>query len=205
MAAPRVVLGAGSSTDDARNELEQAGVSSAPVVDEAHRFEGTVASTALASQAESDRALDELADPGAPTVPVSSHLDLALEALTQAPLSWVTVLDDDRRVVGTLALSDLMKAYRRELLASVERLSDIGVGSAGFEVRITADSPAAGKKLRAARLPHGVIVTSISRGGEVVLPSGDTVIEAGDRLSLLGEKAGVEGIGELIPLGPEIR
>ena len=45
-----------------------------------------------------------------------------------------------------------------------------------------------------------VIVTSITRGGEVVLPSGDTVLAAGDRLSLLGERKGLEAIGEIRPL-----
>ena len=105
------------------------------MVDEAHRFEGTVASAALASKAERGRSLYELADPGAPTVPVSSHLDLALEALTQAPLSWVPVLDGDRLVVGTLSISDLMHAYRAELLASVARVTDLSSKSASFELR----------------------------------------------------------------------
>ena len=205
MAPPRLVLRAHLSIDEALRELERAGVSGAPVVDEARRFEGTVTRTSLVSRAAYGRSLDELADPGAQTAPESSHLDVALEALTEAPLSWVPVLDSDRHVVGTLSLSDLMRAYRRELLASVARVSDLGPGSVGFEVKITADSPAAGKKLRAAGLPKGVIVTSITRGGEVVLPSGDTVIVAGDRLSLLGESTGVEKIGELTPLGPASR
>ena len=56
-------------------ELERAGVSGAPVVDEARRFEGTVARASLVSRAGHDRSIDELADPGAQTVPVSSHLD----------------------------------------------------------------------------------------------------------------------------------
>jgi trk system potassium uptake protein TrkA len=201
MAAPRLVLPARLSVEEALSELERAGISGAPVIDEARRFEGTVARAGLASGAGHNRSLDELADPGAQTVPVSSHLDLALEALTEASLSWVPVLDGDRRVVGTLSLSDLMRAYRRELLASVARLSDLVPGSAGLEVKIAADSPVAGKTLRAAGLPKGVIVTSITRGGEVVLPSGDTVIMVGDRLSLLGDRRGVEGIGEVAPLG----
>ena len=92
------------------------------MIDEAGRFEGTVARPDLDSRDEHDRAVGELADAGAPTVPASSRLDVALEALTEAPLSWVAVLDDDRRVVGTLSISDLMGAYRRELIASVERL-----------------------------------------------------------------------------------
>ena len=201
MAAPRLVLDAALSADDARRELERAGVGGAPVVDGAHRFEGTIAGSALASKAGNKRSLDELVDPGAPTVSVSSHLDLALDALMEAPLSWVPVLDDDRRVVGTLSLSDLMRAYRRELLASVARVSDLGPESAGFELKVTTGSPAAGRMLRAIGLPKGVIVTSIVRGGEVVLPSGDTVILAGDRLSLLGEGKGMEGIGVVTPLG----
>ena len=201
MAAPRLVLGAALSSDDARAELGRAAVGGAPVVDDAHRFEGTVATAALALKAGHSRLLGELADPGAPTVSVSSHLDLALEALTEASLSWVPVLDDDRRVVGTLSLSDLMRAYRRELLASVARVSDLGPKSAGLEVKIAPESPAAGRRLRAIGLPKGVIVTSIVRGGEVVLPSGDTVVVAGDRLSLLGEGKGMQDIGVVTSLG----
>ena len=197
MAAPRLVLRAQLSRDDARQELERADVSGAPVVDTAHRFEGTVARTDLASKAGHARSLSELADPGAPTVPLSSHLDLALEALTEAPLSWVPVLDGDRHVVGTLSLSDLMRAYRRELLSSVARVSDLGSESASLELKIATDSPVVGRRLRAVGLPKGVIVTSITRGGEVVLPSGDTVIVAEDRLALLGEREGLERIGEI--------
>ena len=108
-------------------------------------------------------------------------------------MSWLPVLDGDRHVVGTLSLSDLMRSYRRELLANVARVSGLTPGSAGFEVTITADSPAAGKRLRAAGLSKGIIVTSITRGEEVVLPSGDTLLAVGDRLSLLGEGAGRRG------------
>jgi len=34
--------------------------------------------------------------------------------------------------------------------------------------------------------PEGSLVTSIARNGEVLTPSGDVVLEAGDRLWLLG-------------------
>ena len=205
MARPRLVLAARLSVDEARQALDGAGVRGAPVIDAAERFEGTVARADLEARGGQGRSVGELADPGAPTVPVSSHLNIALEALTEAPLSWVPVLDGDRHVVGTVALSDLMRSYRRELLTNAARVSGLAPGSAGFEVRITADSPAAGRKLRVAGLPKGVIVTSITRGGEIVLPSGDTVIVAGDRLSLLGERKGVERIGELAPLSSTSR
>ena len=42
----------------------------------------------------------DLVDAGAPTVSATSRLDVALESLTEAPESWVPVLDNERRVVG---------------------------------------------------------------------------------------------------------
>ena len=54
----------------------------------------------------------DFVDSGAPAVSVSSKLDVALESLTEARLSWVPVLDDDRRVVGTLSVSDVVHVLR---------------------------------------------------------------------------------------------
>jgi CIC family chloride channel protein len=71
----------------------------------------------------------DLADAGAPTVAANSRLDVALESLTEAPLSWVPVLDGERRVVGTLSISDVVRAYRQELAASAERMSELGTAS----------------------------------------------------------------------------
>ena len=51
---------------------------------------------------------------------------MAFESLTEAPLSWVPVLDEDRRVVGTLSTSDVANAYRQELIASAERATEVG-------------------------------------------------------------------------------
>ena len=198
--SPRMVLRARQGVAEAREALAAVGVSGAPVVDEAHRFEGAVSRLALEASRAHDRAVGDLVDPAAPTVAVSARLDTALESLMEASESWVSVLDNDRRVVGTLSISDLLSAYRRELLSTVARVTDLRSGTGAFDVRIAADSPAAGKKLRAAALPKAVVITSITRGSEVVLPSGDTVILPGDRLSLLGARADLKKIGEIAPL-----
>jgi Mg/Co/Ni transporter MgtE len=84
---------------------------------------------------------------------------MALESLTQAPLSWVPVLDEDRRVVGTLSVSDIVRAYRQELAGSAERMSGLGVGAGAAQVTLGAHSPIAGKSLRRADLPNGLLVT----------------------------------------------
>ncbi len=201
MAVPRLVLPDQGTADEALLALEGVGVSGAPVVDEAGRFEGTVTKAGIGPRRKRDHPIGDLVDPGAPCVSLSSRLDSALESLMEAPLSWVSVLDPDRRVVGTLSVSDLLSAYRYELLASVARVNDLGAGAGAFDVTVTANSPAAGKQLRAIGLHKGVLVTSITRGGEVVLPSGDTVVLAGDRLSVLGEREGMERIGEITSVG----
>ena len=39
-------------------------------------------------------------------------------------------------------------------------------------------------RLRDIKLPHGVLIGAIVRDGATIYPSGDTVIEAGDRVVL---------------------
>ena len=77
----------------------------------------------------------------------------ALESLTTAPQSWVPVLDDERRVIGTLSISDVVRAYRQELVFQRERISDLGVTTGAAHVTVTADSAVVGKTLRHADFP----------------------------------------------------
>ncbi|MEC8380038.1 MAG: TrkA C-terminal domain-containing protein, partial [Myxococcota bacterium] len=44
------------------------------------------------------------------------------------------------------------------------------------------------QSLRDARLPSGVLVVVVARDDEIILPSGDTVISAGDRVTILGQQ-----------------
>ena len=84
---------------------------------------------------------------------MNSNLDTALESIASAHLSWVPVLDDDRHVVATLSVSDLVQAYRRELLASAERVSALGATAGAYEIAVTKDSNLAGQQLRSAGSP----------------------------------------------------
>ncbi len=128
-----------------------------------------------------------LADAGAPAISKGSRLDTALESIVSAHMSWVPVLDDDRHVVATLSISDVVRAYRRELLASAERVGALGTSAGAFEVTITQDSTLAGRPLRMAGLPEGTLVTSIARNGRVLVPTGDVILEPGDQLWVLGK------------------
>jgi H+/Cl- antiporter ClcA/K+/H+ antiporter YhaU regulatory subunit KhtT len=201
MARPRLVLDEGLSADQARLAVAGARVSGAPVVDAEGRFVGALQSTTLDGGGARGQRAGDLADPGVPTVSLGAHLDSALESLTEAPTSWVAVLDLDRRVVGTLSISDLLGAYRRELLASVARVGGLEPSSGTYEVKVAPDSPAVGSRLGDLGLHKRAVITSIVRGDEVVLPSGRTVVQAGDLLSLVGETAGLDRLGAVAPAG----
>jgi H+/Cl- antiporter ClcA len=196
MASPRLVLTANRDRTDAMDAVDRAGLWGAPVVDGNGRFEGTVSRAELAAS-DARRAVGDLADAGAPTVSLNSRLDVALESLTEAPMSWIPVLDGERRVVGTLAISDVVRAYRSELAASAERLSEMGTMTGAASVTIGARSPIVGQTLRRAQLPSGLLITSITRGDQTFVPNGDTEFAAGDHLSVLGQAGDLGVLGEV--------
>ena len=202
MVAPRLLIRSDMATASAKRALERANLNGAPVVDAAGRFTGTLPRGTLASPGTDRRTVTDLVDAGAPTVAASSRLDVALESLTEAPLSWVPVLDEERRVVGTLSVSDIVRAYRHELAGIAERMSGLGVGAGTAQVTIGASSPIAGRQLRQADLPNGLLVTSVLRDDRVFVPNGDTVLAAGDHLSVIGQAGDLERIGDVDPLDP---
>ena len=184
---PRLVVPGTMGVLTACRQIEDAGLPGAPVVDGEGRFEGSVALDDLRGLHDGDtRTLDAFVDPSAPTVAQSTHLDVAVDALTSAPQRWVPVLDDDRTVVGTIAISDIVRSYRLGLLATLQKLDEVGEAADTHEVELAAGSPLVGRRLRSAELPEGVIVTAIQRDRDLVVPTGDTVFKSGDRLTVIG-------------------
>lgn len=193
MAAPRMVVTGGMSVLAARRQIEQAGVTGAPLVDDQGRFEGTVALADLrAVERGDDRTLESMVDVSAPTVAAQAHLDVALDALTTSAEHWVTVLDAERKVLGTVAISDVVRGYRLGLLASLQKVNAVGEPGGNDSVRVEADSPLVGRKLRHSGFPISVVVTTIQRRRDLVVPDGSTVLEAGDALLVIGQSSDVE-------------
>ena len=54
----------------------------------------------------------------------SVHLDVVLDTLTSTPQTWAAVIDDERRVVGTIAVTDIVRNYR-VLITAIERGRDV--------------------------------------------------------------------------------
>jgi len=146
----------------------------------------TLAALRRASAQPDEPALATLVDTSFLPIHQAVHLDVVLDTLTSTPQAWVAVVDDERRVIGTIATSDLIASYRRSLQASLRRVSEVSGPSGTLDVVVAESSPIVGASLRAAAIPPGVLVTAIERGREVIRPTGDTVICAGDRLMVLG-------------------
>ena len=170
-----------------RRALQREGLTGAPVVDGQGRFEGTVSLSGLGEQtADAEHRLASVVDVSAPTVSEVAHLDIAVDAMSAAAQHWVPVLDVDRKVVGTVATSDVVRGYRLGLLARLQSMG-AGAGAGGSDrVLIEAGSRLAGQPLRQTNLPVSIIVTTIQRHHDLVVPDGTTVLESGDELFLIG-------------------
>jgi CIC family chloride channel protein len=96
------------------------------------------------------------------------------------------------RVVGMLRRADVVRAYQRGISRSLGaqqrdaagRLRDLA-GVRFVEVLVDEDSPLAGAAVRDISWPERSVLTSVRRDGEVVVPTGGTVLAAGDELVVL--------------------
>ncbi len=183
--APFGILG--MLVGDAAQAMSHAGVEGAPVVDEAGRFAGTVSVTWCAGL-DPSLPIACCIDSTAPTVHVTERLDAALDALAASGDHWVCVVEAARRVVGTLAVPDLVTAHRRALTTGLRRIGELGRSEARgpFEIVVAPGSRLGGVALHDGALPRGLVVTTLERAGEAVAPGGSTILVAGDRLTVVG-------------------
>jgi CIC family chloride channel protein len=180
-------------------QMEEGDVSAAPLVDPQGHYIGVVTIEALQKGTGDANALDVegLIDSTFAPIHESVHLDVVLETLTSTPQTWAAVIDDERRVVGTIAISDIVRNYRRTMQANLRRVAELG-GSTGIsEITVTSDSPLVDVALHSTSIPRGALITAIERGRDVIRPTGATVIKSGDRLMVLGGSDDLDLLGRL--------
>lgn len=66
------------------------------------------------------------------------------------------------------------------------------------EIEVPRRSPLVGRTIASLELPRGVLVVTIARGGEFVVPAGDTTVEAGDALLVLADPERARAIEQLV-------
>jgi CIC family chloride channel protein len=105
----------------------------------------------------------------------------------------VVTRDSPEKIVGVIRRRDIIKAYNRALSQRREgkideqvlRLADKGDVSI-VQLMISADSQAAQASIAAIapHLPHDCVLISIRRQGQVLIPHGDTVLQANDQVKV---------------------
>ena len=92
-----------------------------------------------------------------------------------------------------------VRATRNAKGSNVETLYNIIPGEVeAAEFIIKEKSPIAGKPISELRLKKGVLVASISRGGEVIMPRGQDVIQAGDAVIIVSKCVGLEDVTDIL-------
>jgi CIC family chloride channel protein len=199
MAPARCVLAEPGERSAFLAQMEEGEVSAAPLVDPQGHYVGVVTMEALQGRTGDASAVDveSLVDSTFAPIHESMHLDVVLDTLTSTPQTWAAVIDDERRVVGTIAITDIVRNYRRTMQANLRRASELG-GSTGIsEITVANDSPLVDSPLRSSSIPRGVLITAIERGRDVIRPNGETIIKAGDRLMVLGGSDDLDVLGQL--------
>lgn len=72
-----------------------------------------------------------------------------------------------------------------------------------FDLEIPAGSVVAGRPIREVAVPAGCTVVSVLRSGEVIIPKGDTVLEAGDILTVFSRSGARRVFAERLKVGSE--
>ena len=176
--------------DGVRQRFVETGAHGLVVVDDEGRLVGVVAISDLTREGDTAGAI---CTRRALTVTPSDPAFRAVRRMASLDVGRMPVIDrNTREVVGVLRRSDVVRAYQRGISRSLGaqqraasgRLRDLaGVGF--VEIVLQPGSPLADAAVRAVQWPERSVLTSIRRNGEVLVPSGDTVLQAGDELVVL--------------------
>ncbi|MHC1611044.1 MAG: potassium channel family protein [Candidatus Methanospirareceae archaeon] len=137
----------------------------------------------------------------------ADNLMMALTAKELGTRSIVAVVNQEEHVdmfknanIFMLENPDMTVARHLYLSAKRPKIKDfitIGRGRAEiFEVVVGENSYAAGKELSELNIKKGVVV-AIERNTDIILPTGDTVIEAGDLVTIFAKTKEVDAISSI--------
>jgi trk system potassium uptake protein TrkA len=144
----------------------------------------------------------------------ADNLMMALTAKELGTKSAVAIVNQEEHVemfkkadVNMLENPDMTVARHLYLSAKRPRIKDfitIGGGKAEiFEIIVSEDSRAVGKVLSQLNIKKGVVV-AIERNSEIILPKGDTIIEANDHITIFSKAKEVEAISSLFSRGQSL-
>jgi CIC family chloride channel protein len=137
----------------------------------------------------------EVMTPRPVTVDPGTPVSRALERMAALGVGRLPVVsaDDPRHLVGVFRREEAVRAYHEALTTTTDhhlhraRLAQRTQPGAGYyDFRVPLGSIADGRRVRDVSWPEGSTLVSIRRNREVLVPSGDTELTAGDVVTAFG-------------------
>jgi CIC family chloride channel protein len=167
-----------------------------PVVD-ADELVGIVTITDInrAEGSAQETSVSHVMTPRPVTVEPDTPVSRALERMAALGVGRLPVVakEDPRRLVGIFRREEAVHAYHEALTSTTDhhlqrqRLIQRTHPDAGYyDFRVPLGSIADGRKVREVSWPEGSTLVSIRRGREVLVPTGDSLLLAGDVITAFG-------------------
>lgn len=194
MSPDHPVVPADLPVDELRTRFESTGSHGFAVVDDRRRIVGVVTRSDLGRDGGT---AGEICTERVLWVGPDDPVFRAVRRMAAIDVGRIPVVDPTtREVVGMLRRSDVVRAYQRGINRSLGaqqrraagKLRDLtGVGF--VELVLDEDAPVVGSAVADIPWPERTVLTSVRREGEVLVPTGATVLEAGDELVVLTGRA----------------
>lgn len=149
------------------------------------------------------------------TVFPNETVGTALRRMAPRDLSRLPVVsrEDARRLVGVVRRNDIVRAYELGALRREEARRRAAIlppsdrdGVTFIEIALSDTSPAVGKRIAELSLPPEVVLVSIRRGQELLIPHGETLLQARDVITALCRSDFVDQIRSLVGgTAPQVR
>ncbi len=196
MAQPAFVASPDMTVAEASRRLDHHRSHGVPVVAD-DVLVGVVSVTDLRRSSEPDDVgtVAEVMTPRPVTVDPNTPVSRALERMAALGVGRLPVVDSDnpRRLVGMFRREEAVKAYHEALTSTTDhhlhrlRLAQRTQPDAGYyDFRVPLGSIADGRRIRDVAWPEGSTLVSIRRNRELLVPSGDVELVAGDVVTAFG-------------------
>jgi CIC family chloride channel protein len=146
------------------------------------------------------------------TVFPDESVGTALRRMAPRDISRLPVVkrDNPHRLIGVVRRNDIVRAYevgtlrREQAIHLAEAQQNVDDTRAVFvDIPLQPESYAVGKTVMEINLPRPVVLVSIRRGHELVIPHGDTKLQSMDIVTALSEKEYAQVAEGLLKDGPE--
>jgi len=136
----------------------------------------------------------------------------ALERMSHRDIGRLPVVDHNRptKLIGWISRADIVRAYERALTRRVavqQQVHQVRLGTvAGVQIveeTVNAGSLADLQPLSEIPWPEDSLIASIQRSSQVLIPHGNTLLQAGDRLTIICKQGEEEVLAKLLTTIPE--